>query len=77
MDEFKEHIYKRNPRRYNDVDPGDLTEQFRIKNSLQCKPFRYFIEEVAPDMYERYPYDELIFASGAVSFGLPINPTII
>lgn len=46
---------------------GDLTYQFAIKERLQCKPFSYFMERVAPDLLERYPYVEPPpFASGVI-----------
>lgn len=67
MDEFKHYIYDRNPAKYNHIDAGDISEQLKVKEKLQCKPFKYFLEEVAPDMLERYPYNELVFGMGAVS----------
>ncbi|CAO1318883.1 unnamed protein product [Diamesa serratosioi] len=73
MDEYKEFLYKRNPTRYNKIDVGDISKQLEIKNQLKCKPFKYFLEEVAPDMVEKYPYQEKpVFASGVIeSLGLP------
>jgi hypothetical protein len=39
-----------------------------IKKKLQCKPFSYFLERVAPDMLEWYPLVEPpSFTFGAVS----------
>jgi polypeptide N-acetylgalactosaminyltransferase len=69
MDEYKHIIYGRDPDRYNKVSAGDLSYQFYIKKRQQCKPFKYFIEEVAPDMLERFPmYEKPPFASGTVRF---------
>lgn len=69
MDEYAEFIYARDPKRYEQVDTGDLTYQLAIKNKLKCKPFSYFIEQVAPDMNEFYPLiDPPPFAQGAVRF---------
>lgn len=46
---------------------GDLSYQFYIKERQKCKPFSYFMEVVAPDMLDRYPYVEPPeFASGAI-----------
>lgn len=69
MDEYKEYLYKRDPDRFAAVSAGDLSYQFYIKERQQCKPFKYFLDVVAPDMKERYPLEEPPeFASGAVSW---------
>jgi polypeptide N-acetylgalactosaminyltransferase len=67
MDEYKEYIYLRKPERFSRVDVGDISKQLAIKEKLQCKPFKYFLEVVAPDMLEKYPPVQIEFASGAVS----------
>jgi hypothetical protein len=47
--------------------PGDISYQLYIKERQQCKPFKYFIEHVAPDMLDRFPFREPPeFASGAI-----------
>lgn len=68
MDEYKNYLYARDPERFEKVDAGDISYQLSIKKKLQCKPFSYFIENIAPDMLEYYPLvDPSPFASGAVS----------
>lgn len=67
MDEYKEYIYERKPDRFSRVDVGDISKQLAIKEKLQCKPFKYFLEVVAPDMLEKYPPVQIEFASGVVS----------
>jgi polypeptide N-acetylgalactosaminyltransferase len=67
MDEYKEFLYRRKPDRYDRIDAGDISKQLAIKEKLHCKPFKYFIEVVAPDMLEKYPPDQVEFASGSVS----------
>lgn len=60
-------MYNIDPNRYLNVDPGDLTQAKLVKKSLNCKPFKYFLDQVAPDMAERYSfYDPGVFASGAI-----------
>lgn len=54
MDEYAEYLYKRRPH-YRNIDPGDLTEQKAIRERLQCKSFRWFMEEVAFDLIKKYP----------------------
>lgn len=67
MDEYKEYFYQRDPERYAKTQIGDISYQLYIKKRQQCKPFKYFIEKVAPDMLERYPFHEKPeFASGAI-----------
>lgn len=68
MDDYKNFIYARDPERYEKAETGDLSQQLSIKKKLQCKPFSYFMEKVAPDMLEYYPVvDPPPFAKGAVS----------
>lgn len=68
MDDYKRFIYSRDPERYERVDAGDLSFQRSIKTKLNCKPFKHFIENVAPDLLEFYPLiDPPPFAKGAVS----------
>lgn len=60
LDEFKEALYSRHPERYKriEIDEEDIEEQLELKKSLKCLPFRHFIQEIAPDMIERYPLEE-------------------
>jgi len=54
MDEYAEYLYMRRPH-YRSVDPGDLSKQREIRKRLKCKPFKWFMEEVAFDLVKRYP----------------------
>jgi len=54
MDEYKEYLYQRRPH-YRNIDPGDLTAQFAIRKKHSCKPFSWFIKEVAFDLPKKYP----------------------
>lgn len=52
---------------YKGLDAGYLNKVKALKEDLKCKPFNYFLEHVAPDMLENFPYnDALVFASGAI-----------
>lgn len=68
LDEFKNLPKLLEPIRYQNVDPGNLVMQFELKNKLKCKSFRWFLDNVAPDMIEKYPPIVIFpkFASGAV-----------
>ncbi|XP_002014996.2 N-acetylgalactosaminyltransferase 4 [Drosophila persimilis] len=66
MDEYKEHVYSRDPQTYNNIDAGDLTRQRAIRERLQCKSFDWYLKEVAPDFLKKFPPVELPnYASGA------------
>ena len=54
MDEYAEYIYKRRPS-YRNLDPGDISKQKALREKLQCKPFKWFMENVAFDLPKKYP----------------------
>lgn len=54
MDEYKEYLYLRRPH-YRDIDPGDMSAQVDIRKKLNCKPFSWFMKEVAFDLPKFYP----------------------
>jgi len=67
MDEYKEHVYKRDAEAYAKIDPGDLTHLKALRQNLECKSFKWFIEEVASDLVRKFPpIDPPDYASGAV-----------
>jgi len=54
MDEYAEYLYKNRPH-YRNMDPGDISEQLALREKLKCKPFKWFMKEVAFDLYKHYP----------------------
>lgn len=67
LDEFKQKVYENAPKRYGNVIAGNLTQPMQVKNRLNCKPFRYYLEYVAPEMLQRYPLEDPgYFAAGAI-----------
>ena len=67
LDEYKECLYNREPEVFASVNEGDLTLQKKIRTNLNSKPFRYFLENVMPDMSEKFPCVEPgVFASGVI-----------
>ena len=66
MDEYAQYLYDHRPH-YRNIDPGDLTEQRKVRERLKCKPFKWFMEEVAFDLVKVYPpVEPPPFASGEV-----------
>lgn len=66
LDDYAKYVYHGNVNRFAKADVGDLTEQFARKESLNCKPFKYFLDRVAPDMLMRFPIEPIYFASGKI-----------
>lgn len=66
MDEYKEYIYNRNPFEYAMANVGDISEQKALRERLKCKPFKWFMENVAFDLLKHYPSEEPSFAYGAI-----------
>lgn len=68
LDEFKDLPRQLEPERYANIDPGDLTHLKALRKRLKCKPFRWFLTQIAPDMIRLYPplANPPKFASGAI-----------
>ncbi|XP_064607959.1 putative polypeptide N-acetylgalactosaminyltransferase 10 [Liolophura sinensis] len=54
MDEYKDYLYQRRPH-YRQIDAGDLSAQLAIRSKHKCKPFKWFMKEVAFDLPNYYP----------------------
>lgn len=54
MDEYAEYIYRRRPH-LRTLDSGDLSNQKELRLKLNCKPFNWFIKNIAFDLVEVYP----------------------
>lgn len=66
FDEYKKYVEMRQPLRFSSLDVGDLSKNFEFKVTHKCKPFKYFMEVIAPDLEENFPVVVPTFASGAV-----------
>ncbi|XP_047019636.1 N-acetylgalactosaminyltransferase 7 isoform X2 [Helicoverpa zea] len=53
-EEHKEYFYTREPMaRF--LDMGDISEQLALKERLKCKSFGWFMQNVAYDVYDKFP----------------------
>lgn len=50
LDEFKILPYKVD-KKYEKLDAGNLTAQLALKERLQCKPFIWWLENVAYELF--------------------------
>lgn len=67
MDEYKQFVYQRNIEAYSKIDAGDLTERKAIRKDLECKSFKWYMENVAFDIPKMYPMIEPPdYASGTI-----------
>lgn len=53
-DEFKEYFYTREPG-VRGYPVGDISKQLQFKKDHNCKSFKWFMENVAYEVYEKFP----------------------
>ena len=83
-DEFKEYFYTREPT-IKGYDIGDITKQLQFKREHKCKSFKWFMENVAYEVFDKFPAPPPNVAWGEVShtlqfsglFGLTYNSVFI
>lgn len=69
MDEYKEYYYIREPQ-IRQLEVGDISQQVAIRNKLQCKSFKWFMENVAYDLVKKFPLPPKNKVWGEVCFFL-------
>ncbi|XP_016959200.1 polypeptide N-acetylgalactosaminyltransferase 8 [Drosophila biarmipes] len=66
LDEFKDKIFANMPH-LTVLSVGSLTEQRELKKRLHCKPFKWFLNNLAADFLNLYPIiDPAEYASGVL-----------
>ncbi|CAF1194837.1 unnamed protein product [Adineta ricciae] len=54
MDDYVEYYYRREPA-ITSVNYGDVSERKKIREKLQCKPFKWFMDNIAYDVLQKFP----------------------
>ena len=53
-DEFKEYFYTREPS-VRGYPVGDLSKQLKFKKDHKCKSFKWFMDNIAYEVYDKFP----------------------
>ncbi|CAI4223359.1 unnamed protein product [Auanema sp. JU1783] len=54
MGDYEKYYFIREPQAQK-VDPGDISKQLALKENLQCKDFKWYMDNVAYDVLKSYP----------------------
>jgi polypeptide N-acetylgalactosaminyltransferase len=54
MDEYKHYVYERDPQTWA-LDAGLLLRQHALREKLQCKSFKWYLDNVAPEILQKFP----------------------
>jgi polypeptide N-acetylgalactosaminyltransferase len=54
MDEYVEYYYRREPA-IRTLNYGDITDRKKLREKLQCKSFKWFMENIAYDVLQKFP----------------------
>ena len=65
-DDFKEYFYTREPS-VRGYPVGDVAKQLKFKKDHNCKSFRWFMDNIAYEVYDKFPILPPNHAWGEVS----------
>lgn len=63
LDEFAEFYYQRIGNTRNLTDYGDISDRIALRERLQCKSFKWYLDNIYPEMFR----PDRAFANGAIA----------
>jgi hypothetical protein len=67
MDEYVEYYYRREPA-IRTLKYGDISDRKKLREKLQCKPFKWFMENIAYDVLQKFPPPSKNVVWGSVGY---------
>ncbi|XP_002735140.1 polypeptide N-acetylgalactosaminyltransferase 13-like [Saccoglossus kowalevskii] len=55
LDEYKYLFYANQPETMK-IDPGDISQRVQLRKNLQCKSFRWFLQNIYPDSHYNFAF---------------------
>ena len=66
FDDYKEYFYRSKPEALL-VSPGNIEKQLQFRRTHNCRSFKWFMTEIAPDIVNKYPLPAANIHWGEVS----------